>query len=421
MQLIMPGKRKFRDAWINEDFQSWLKPVEGNPERASCRICHKELNAELTCIKRHNTSKTHLQNERAIDLGQLELEGNQIDSSTPIGVSTATILLACFIAENNLPFTTADKLVDLMKRMFPDSAIAQGLFMKRTKCTDVIRTMGKTVTNSLIKKLRTNKFSVIMDESTDVSTTKSCAVIVRFYDSHEQKITTAMLDLINVYDSNNAQGSTGENLYALLINTLTILYIPLLYLGAELHSLFQTESLKNRDMVQDVKYRCRQFCISVCVAVRKRFDLDNPLWEMVSFLSVSKALDYRSRIAMPSLQDLIKLVPRINAEDSQKLDDEWRSLDFVSVPDEIRHEKNIEEFYKGLGNLKDDEGHVMFSALSNFALHILSLPTSNADAERVFSKLNFIKTKLRNSLQLPSIIALIAVSEEVQRYGGCVQ
>ncbi|XP_068244854.1 uncharacterized protein [Palaemon carinicauda] len=140
----------------------------------------------------------------------------------------ATILFACFIAEHNLPFTTADNLMDLMKRMFPDSAIAQSLSMKRTKCTDVIKTMGRTVTNSLAKKLRTSKFSVIMDESTDVSTIKSCAVIVRFYDSSVQKITTAMLDLVNIYDSdNNAQGSTGQNLYSLLINTLTKYDIPL--------------------------------------------------------------------------------------------------------------------------------------------------------------------------------------------------
>ncbi|XP_068206692.1 zinc finger protein 862-like [Palaemon carinicauda] len=115
-----------------------------------------------------------------------------------------------------------------MKRMFPDSAIAQSLSMKRTKCTDVIKTMGRTMTNSLAKKLRTSKFSVIMDESTDVSAIKPCVVIVRFYDSSVQKITTAMLDLVNLNDSdNNAQGSTGQNLYSLLINTLTKYDIPL--------------------------------------------------------------------------------------------------------------------------------------------------------------------------------------------------
>ncbi|KAG7164203.1 hypothetical protein Hamer_G014341 [Homarus americanus] len=62
------------------------------------------------------------------------------------GVAVATILFACYIAEQNLPFTTAGHLVDLMKRMFPDSVIAQGMNMKRTKCTEVVRTLGRCVT-----------------------------------------------------------------------------------------------------------------------------------------------------------------------------------------------------------------------------------------------------------------------------------
>ncbi|XP_068217840.1 uncharacterized protein [Palaemon carinicauda] len=178
---------------------SHLIKVEGDPERDFCTACQKAFNAELTSIKRHSISEIHLKKERELDLGQNELDGN-IKEKTPNGVVMATILFACFIAEHILPFTTADNLVDLMKRMFPDS---QSSSMKRTKYTDVIKTMGRTVTNSLAKKLRTSKFPVIMDESTDVSTIKSCAVIVRFYDSSVQKITTAMLDLVNLYDSDN--------------------------------------------------------------------------------------------------------------------------------------------------------------------------------------------------------------------------
>lgn len=44
-------------------------------------------------------------------------------------------------------------------------------------------------------------------------------------------------------------------------------------------------------------------------------------------------------------------------------------------------------------------------------MQVLSLPTSNADAERIFSQLNQIKTKVRNSQQFPSIKALIYEAE----------
>ncbi|KAG7177383.1 hypothetical protein Hamer_G016667 [Homarus americanus] len=85
------------------------------------------------------------------------------------GVAVATILFTCFIAKHNLPFTTAGHLVDLMKRMFPDSAIAQGMNMKRTKCTEVERTLGRCVTADLVDKLRESKFSIIVDETTDIN------------------------------------------------------------------------------------------------------------------------------------------------------------------------------------------------------------------------------------------------------------
>ncbi|KAG7164310.1 hypothetical protein Hamer_G003474 [Homarus americanus] len=72
------------------------------------------------------------------------------------GVAVAKKFLAWFIAEHNLPFTAADRLVNLMKRMFPDSVIAQGMNRKRTKCTEVMRTLGRCVTEDLLDKLSEN-------------------------------------------------------------------------------------------------------------------------------------------------------------------------------------------------------------------------------------------------------------------------
>lgn len=44
-----------------------------------------------------------------------------------------------------------------------------------------------------------------------------------------------------------------------------------------------------------------------------------------------------------------------------------------------------------------------FNELADFALSVLCLPHSNADCERVFSKVNDIKTKQRNRLITPTI------------------
>ncbi|KAG7162301.1 hypothetical protein Hamer_G007815 [Homarus americanus] len=161
--VVMAAKRSFRDAWLNnEDFQPWLSRVEDNPSKALCKICKREVSAELTAIKRHKTTKMHAGYEAS---EQQEVQQERIPvhhgNYAANGVAVATILFACFIAEHNLPFTTADHLVDLMKRMFPDSAIAQGMNIKRTKSTEVVRTLGRCVTEDLEDKLRERKFSII--------------------------------------------------------------------------------------------------------------------------------------------------------------------------------------------------------------------------------------------------------------------
>lgn len=145
----------------------------------------------------------------------------------PNGVTLATILMVCFIAEHNLPFAIIDHMVELCKVMFPDSVIAQDLCMKRTKCTDVAKRMGMCVTNALVLKIRKHKFSVIVDESTDVSTRKCLCVVVKYYDTDTNTIKTDTLELIDMYSNDEESvGSTGEGLYARLMKTLNTHHIP---------------------------------------------------------------------------------------------------------------------------------------------------------------------------------------------------
>jgi hypothetical protein len=52
--------------------------------------------------------------------------------------------------------------------------------------------------------------------------------------------------------------------------------------------------------------------------------------------------------------------------------------------------------------------------LANFAFEALSLPHSNADCERIFSKINLIKVKTRNRLNSDTIQACLFASWEIK-------
>lgn len=91
--------------------------------------------------------------------------------------------LAAFIAEHNLPYTVMEHLPKLIQKVCPDSKVALKLKCGRTKTESIVtNVIGAVGNNSVIELMKKNKFSIILDESTDRSTIKHMAVIARIVD-----------------------------------------------------------------------------------------------------------------------------------------------------------------------------------------------------------------------------------------------
>ncbi|XP_076066039.1 uncharacterized protein LOC143039686 [Oratosquilla oratoria] len=632
---------KFVQDWLqNPEYQPWLAAVAGDPHHAFCKPCKRTLGAETTTLKRHKTSAKH---KKMME----EMEGQEEEQERPsqqeevlpsyikTRVASAIILFACFIAEHNLPFLIADHAISLMKAMFPDSQIAKALSIHRTKCSEVVQILGNFFKENTVQQLRTNKFSIIIDETTDLSTTKSCTVIVRFYDSDTNLLETKFLDLIDVYEGENAGGSTGQNLFNMLVTTFERYRIPMnnligfaadgaanifgthnsvcsrlysnfpgitaikcvshsihlccsdackvlprqtedlirnvysffshsakrvhefkefqvyckvkphkmlhacqtrwlslhsavkrmleqwnplsmyfdlkeseekltsisqvnialkdptmrlyftfldyilplctdfnklsqrkspvihllydnthrlygtilscfclcekvnsadlstfdptdaanhkplkdIYLGAPVHNLLKDPKVSgNSILIHSFLEKCKSFYIVLCQQIKKRFNLENNLWRMASYLNPPKFLNPRSRESLPSFQEFVDMVPRIYDGNVQQLDNEWRSVDWYDLSD-IKNTSEITIFYERLLTYEDSLGIKKFKTIAAFALTVLSLPTSNSDAERMFSKLSSIKNKKRNKLCVSTMSNLVTISEEVAKVG----
>ena len=82
--------------------------------------------------------------------------------------------------EHNIAIESSDHLVGLMKAVYPDSEISKKLSCNRTKCTAIIKNViAKTEFEELLDVMRNNNFSILVDESTDRSSNKHLAVVVR--------------------------------------------------------------------------------------------------------------------------------------------------------------------------------------------------------------------------------------------------
>ena len=74
--------------------------------------------------------------------------------------------------------------------------------------------------NEILEHLRSNKYSLILDESTDVSVVKQLALVVRTIDNKKERVRDLFLHLIDVKDS------TAEGIYNSLVEFFTKHNIP---------------------------------------------------------------------------------------------------------------------------------------------------------------------------------------------------
>ena len=181
--------QKFRNEWTkSEDFEHWIAPVPQDEYKAFCKFCKVPMVAEMSVFKSHNIGKKHSQLMNGIKTKrqplmscfttpQVEVEANIKKKEK---ISVAEIRLAAFFAELNISFLTSDHLIDLLKETFDDSETIQGLNMKRTKTTAIIKNViGASQKEELANKLKICKFSIMTDESTDIGTIKTSCVVVR--------------------------------------------------------------------------------------------------------------------------------------------------------------------------------------------------------------------------------------------------
>lgn len=82
--------------------------------------------------------------------------------------------------EHNLPFNCSNHLPDLLRSVCPDCKLAKKIVLGRNKCQAVIQNViGECNSEDLLNELRSSKFSLLVDESTDTSTTKLLCLVVR--------------------------------------------------------------------------------------------------------------------------------------------------------------------------------------------------------------------------------------------------
>lgn len=199
--------RNFNEKWTcKAEFKNWLtqkKDFKGN-NMGYCNVCGSFLSPHLTEIKRHGLSKKHLQSIKQV--------AQQPSVSTVFKMSSLTektrigeLKMTALLAKKNLPFSLMDTLTPLLSSVFTDSQIAKNMTLKRTKSSTIMKNvLSKSLLDEICYTLKQPGcfYSLIMDESSDISEKKQCAIVVIYFNTEAMVVETKFLDIIETASGN---------------------------------------------------------------------------------------------------------------------------------------------------------------------------------------------------------------------------
>ncbi|XP_036347132.1 uncharacterized protein LOC118756478, partial [Rhagoletis pomonella] len=191
-------KRKFRSEWLQQF--TWLRNNNG---LGFCIACERPICNNVSFLKQHATFRMHVQNVEK-KKHQLKIDScmNQENTKFMKQVHHAELTLVMFLICHNLPFVLMDYLPELLVECCCDSKIAKSIKCGRTKATELADLLGNTAAKTILAQLKTTKFSLIVDESTDVYSKKSLVLVARYMDKLARKVKDRSLGLIELSDCN---------------------------------------------------------------------------------------------------------------------------------------------------------------------------------------------------------------------------
>ncbi|XP_031358443.1 zinc finger protein 862-like [Photinus pyralis] len=218
-------EQKFRHAWLKDPIlKDWLVAVESTAgTTGKCRVCNIVVTSRYADLKNHGASMRHKKNAKLI-LGphpqpQLKFPGE----SEMFAAKQAELKLSLFVAQHT-SVRVVDHLVNTCKKTFEGQSSTH-IKMHRTKCSGIIQNIiAPHFFNDLKNDIGDSKFSLLLDESTDITVRKYLGMIILYFSERENKLVTTYLDLA-VLDNCDADGllhtiKTTLNKYSLNLQNL---------------------------------------------------------------------------------------------------------------------------------------------------------------------------------------------------------
>lgn len=155
--------------------------------------------------------------------------------------------------------------------------------------------------------------------------------------------------------------------------------------------------------VVNVKERCRNFLIGLCLQLQKRLPANIKILEKLSTFRPESA----SSQLKADITEIVTGFKKTVCNDVDSTIKEWNLLHNHTAT--VDNRTSTESYWSEVWDIKDAGGAQRFGNISKLVLALLSLPFSNASVERAFSILSIVKDKLRNKMSVAMVEAIMHV------------
>jgi len=162
--------------------------------------------------------------------------------------------------------------------------------------------------------------------------------------------------------------------------------------------------LKNQisEFAEEIKLKCLDFYISAVEDMMKRLPFNDFILRELKFFNSKLTLYDETRSV---IKDLTHIAIYFGNFDVTALAFEWRILPtiFSNAEKDILANLEIDNMWERIFEKKNFNDDRMFLNLEKLVHAILSLPHSNAEAERIFSIVTDVKNKKRNRMNIENL------------------
>lgn len=103
-------------------------------------------------------------------------------------VKSAEIKLAVFYAEHNIAFEILQHMVPLLKEICINPQVVKDLSLSAKKCSKIItNVVARVEIEKTIQILKHQTFSILVDETTDISNDKLFCILVKYISPSTKK------------------------------------------------------------------------------------------------------------------------------------------------------------------------------------------------------------------------------------------